>query len=226
MQTLGIDDRRFGSALLVFGLVGVLVAGIVAIALLLGGVQVRSMADELEADRLALVDSLKDASVAVGGASLAAANARATLGSTEAAIRNANETLLSLAESVDSLADALHFQVLGQQPLAGAADSFAALADQVRGFSDDLDAIAVDLVSNQKDLDDMSEGLRDLQRRLDALTTRIEEFDRVDELVSMASWGIVLLGAVVAWVAAAGGIVAWLGWRLRRGVPAPIPPTT
>jgi hypothetical protein len=180
MQVLGLDRSRFGTALVAFGVVGVILAGIVAVALVVGGLSVRSLADELEADRVALVTTHEKTSESIGGAAAATANARATLGSTETAIRNANETLADLAASVDSLAAALDFEVFGQQPFAGAAESFAGLADTVRGFGDDLDAIAVDLVANQEDLDRMAAGLRDLEDRMAALATRVRAFDRID----------------------------------------------
>lgn len=224
MQVLGVDGRRFGTALVAFGVVGVILAGAVAVALVLGGLSVRSLADDLEADRLALVESLESASGSMGNAATSTANAQETLGSTETAIRDANETLADLATSVDSLAGALDFEVLGQQPLAGAAASFAGLADTIRGFSDDLDAIAVDLVANQDDLERMAEGLRDLETRLTALATRVAAFDRTDEFVAMAAWSFVLLGAVAAWIAAAGALIAWVGWRLRQIAATGTPP--
>lgn len=216
VESLGTDGRRLGGGLVAFGLVGLALAVVVAVALVLGGFAVRSMGDELEASRVALADSMSRASTSVGSAALATANMRATLESTEAALTRTGETLADVADALDALVGALDFSILGQQPLAGAADAFAGLADSMRGYADDVDAIAVDLRSNQQDLDDMTADLRDLQRRIDDLAERVEAFDRVDEIVAIASFGLLLVGALTAWIAIGGGLVAWLGWRLRR----------
>jgi len=216
MQTLGVDSRRLGGALVAFGSIGVVLAGIVALALVLGGLSVRSLADELEATRLAFVDSLERTSASMSDAATATANLRSTLESTQTTLTDTSATLDDLAGAVDSLAGALDFSILGQQPLLGAAEAFAGVADRLRTFSGDLDAVAVDLVANQADLGEMTADLRDLQTGVDALAERVDAFDRTDQLVSMVSWGLVLLGAVAAWIATAGAIAAWFGRRLRR----------
>jgi hypothetical protein len=216
MQTLGVDGRRLGGALAVFGSLGVALAGIVAVALVVGGLSIRSLADDLEATRLAFVDSLERTSASMSDAATATANLGATLGSTETTLVDTSTTLADLAGAVDSLAGALDFSILGQQPLLGAAEGFAGVADRLRTFSGDLDAVAVDLVANQADLGEITADLRDLQAGVDALAERVDAFDRTEQLVATMSWGLVLLGAVAAWIAAAGAIAAWIGWRLRQ----------
>ena len=216
MDVLGVDRRRLGSVLLVFGSTGVVLSGIVALSLVLGGLSVRSLADELETTRLAFVELLDRTSVSMGNAALATTNLVGTLESTETTLVDTSTTLDDLAGAVASLAGALDFSILGQQPLVGAAEAFTGVADRLRTFSGDLDAVAVDLVSNQRDLDEIAVDLRDAQRRIDALAERVAAFERTDEIVTMLSLGVVLLGAVAAWIAVSGALVAWIGWRLRQ----------
>lgn len=216
MRTLGIDDRRLGGGLVAFGLVGIVLAGIMALALVLGGLSVRSLGDELEADRLALVGSLEQMATSVGHTADLTGNVRATLVSTEAVIEDTKGTLVELAGAVDSLVGALGFEILGQRPLGPAAEPFAGLSERLKSFAGHLDLVAADLVANQDDLDELSADLADMEERIGALADRVDGFDRTDELVAMATWGLLLAGALAAWIAVAGGLIAWIGWRLRR----------
>jgi hypothetical protein len=216
MATLGIDPRRLGTGLLAFGVIGALLAGVVAIVLVIGGLSARSLGDRLEADRVALVAALQRASDSIDGASVATGNVQATLDSTETVVGHTSDTLVSLGGAIDGLADALDFSILGQQPLAGAAAAFSGIGDQLRTYAEDLDAVAVDLAANQDDLTSIAADLDDLATRIDAVADRLDAFDRVEELVGLTVLGVVLMGAVVAWVAIAAGLLAWVGWRLRR----------
>jgi hypothetical protein len=218
MERLGIDIHRFGTGLLVFGLVGILLAGAVAIGLVASAASIRSLEGSLEDDRQAAIEALDTVSVSLGHAAQATGNLRTTLGTTQTTLQTTGETLDTFAETSDALAEGLAFSILGQQPLAEAGRRFEELADQLRTFSEATTELAGDLAMNQQDLVAITTDLRELQRQVDQLAARLADFDGTGRLVGLLSGGILLLAGLAAWVAAAGALCAWLGWRLRRPV--------
>lgn len=216
MERLGIDVHRFGTGLLVFGLVGLLLAGAVAIGLVAGAASVRSLEGSLEDDRNAAIEALGTVSLSLGHASQATGNLGTTLDTTRSTLQTTSTTLDTFADTSDALASGLGFSVLGQQPLAGAASKFAVLADQLRTFSGSTAKLANDLGRNQQDLVEITTDLQELQREVDQLSGRLEDFDGMSRLVDLFSWGLLLLAGLATWVAAAGALCAWVGWRLRK----------
>jgi hypothetical protein len=58
MDWLGVDLRRMGTTLLVFGVIGMVIAGIVAAGLIGGAIAARNLDDRLAAERVRLVQTL------------------------------------------------------------------------------------------------------------------------------------------------------------------------
>ena len=63
----------------------------------------------------------------------------------------------------------------------------------------------------------MADRVRAMQAEVDELATRVEDFDRIGEIVNLVLGGIVLGGLLTAWVAIGAAFLAWAGWRLRAG---------
>jgi hypothetical protein len=219
MERFGLDAHRSGTAMLAFGVVGLLLAAVVAVGLVAGALRIGSLQTNLEDDRQAAVEGLEAVSASLGHAAVGVTNLGATLETTQTALEDMSSTLGSFADTTDSLANGLGFSVLGQQPLLGAAQGFRDLSGQLRTFSATTGQLAVDLARNQGDLVATTADLEELQRQVDKLTARLQSAEGIGPLVTFLAWGIVLLAALVAWIAAAAALVAWLGWRLRRPVP-------
>src|SRR3954468_11523698 len=216
MEWLGIDLRRFGTTLLVFGITGMIVAALVAAGLLAGAVAARSLDDRLAGDQARLVAALDRVDATMAQTATTIDNAGSTLGATSATLASAGSVLAEVASTSDDLSTSLDFSILGSQPLAGAARRFGELAVQVRGFEDKAAALADDLSVNATDTRALATEIHGLRDDVAAVSARLAGFDSTGELVSIVVGGILLLGLLVAWLAVAGAGCAWIGLRLRR----------
>jgi hypothetical protein len=216
MDWLGIDLRRLGTTLLVFGITGMLVAGLVAAGLIAGAVAARDLDDRLAADQARLVAALDRVDATMARTSTTIGNAGTTLGTTSATLAAAGGVLSDVASTADELSTSLDFSILGSQPLAGAARRFGELAVQVRGFEDKATALADDLSVNASDTQGLATEVVGLRDDIAAVSARLAGFDSTGELVSIVVGGILLVGLLVAWLAVAGAGCAWIGLRLRR----------
>ena len=59
MEWLGVERRRLGTGLLAFGLIGMILAGIIAIGLFAGAVAARNLDDRISADQAKLSAALE-----------------------------------------------------------------------------------------------------------------------------------------------------------------------
>jgi outer membrane murein-binding lipoprotein Lpp len=216
MDWLGVDLRRMGTALLVFGIVGMVVAGIVAAGLIGGAIAARNLDDRLAAERVRLVRTLDRVDSAMAQTATTIDNAGATLATTSETLASASSVLGQVAATSEDLSTSLDFSILGSQPLAGTAQKFGELAVQVRGFGAKAQALSDDLAVNAGDTGALATEIDGLRDELARLTARIDSFEATGELVGLLVGGILLLGLLVAWLAVAGAGCAWFGLRLRR----------
>jgi hypothetical protein len=216
MDRLGIAPRRLGTALLAFGLVGLVLAAIVAAGLIAGAAAARNLDERLDADQARLVELLDQLVATVDRAAVTTDNAGRTLATTGQTVDAAGAMLDGLAVVADELAGSLDFSILGQRPLAGAARQFGAFAEEVRVLGVSVDQLSASLETNAGDTAALAADIERLSGQVDGIAERIASFDRTSELVDLLVAGSFLLGLLVAWLAVAAGFTAWVGWRLRR----------
>jgi hypothetical protein len=216
MRILGLDARRLGSGLVAFGLVGVVIGALAAIALGTSGIAARSLEDRLVAGQASLANGLTQASESVGQAATAMGNLQATILTTQKTLTDTSDALTSFADTSDALAQGLGFSVLGQQPLAGAATQFAQLSVKLRTFAADAEALSTNLSANATDLEVMSAQLTKLQSQLSRLGQDLAASNAAGGIATGLMLGTLLGAALCAWVAGLAGFLAWLGLRLRR----------
>jgi hypothetical protein len=229
MEWLGLNRRRLGTGMVAFGLVGVVIASIVAVALILGAVAARDLDTRLEADQARIAASLTRLSVTMESLATTTANAGATLTTSSQAMAEARDVLDAAAQSTVALAEALDISILGSQPFAQASDRLQTLALSVSGFRGRAEALALDLDRNAADADVMTGQIRQIKRQVTELASQIAGFDRIGEIVNLVLGGIVLAGLLTTWVAIGAAFCAWVGWKLRRigdaeGALEPAPP--
>jgi hypothetical protein len=216
-QRIVRDSRRAGTGLTVFGVVGAILGSVTALAFLAGAVATADLGGRLESAGARLEETLRDASFSVGRAALATADLGATVGSSEQVLRDTSALLAETSTAVDAVADAIDIAILGQRPLAEAAAQLRAVADDLDATSESTNELAIDLVSNANDLEAIEAELRDLQASLDDAAEQLDVGPQIGRLVGLLAIGLVVLAALAAWIAIAGGLVAWLGSRLRGG---------
>jgi hypothetical protein len=215
MEWLGVDRRRLGTGMLVFGLAGMVIAGIVAVSLALGAVAARNLDDRLAADQARIAQSLTRLSTTMESLARTTDNAGTTLGTTSEALQDAELILRSTESALLALSDALDISILGNQPFLSASQRMAELAATVGQFQGRAGALASNLDQNAADVASMADQVRLLTTDVDDLARRVAGFDRIGDLVGLLIGGIVLGALLTAWVAIAAAGCAWAGWRLR-----------
>jgi hypothetical protein len=216
MEWLGVDLRRMGTGLLVFGVIGMVIAGIVAIGLFAGAIAARDLDERLAADQARLVQTLQRVDSTMTQVVTTTRNAGATLGTTSETLAGAGDVLRRVGDTAEELSQSIDISILGTRPLASAAARFDELATDVRAFQDDAVRLSANLAVNSSDVGSLATEIEELQVQVAALSARVETFDTTGRLVGLLVWGIVLLGLLVAWLAVAGGFCAWMGLRLVR----------
>ena len=216
MEWLAVGRRRLGTALVVFGAIGVLLAGILGVGLVAGAGAMRDLDDRLTTQQVALADALDRASSSLGQLADATANASTTLATSGVAVGHAGEVLDELANVSRDLAQTLDISILGQRPLATAASKFGDLAGRAQVFSDDAAALAAALATNATDAAALATQVGTLEDRAAVLATEVRAFEGMGKLVGLLTAGMALAGLLVAWFGVLAVGIAWAGWRLRR----------
>ena len=215
MAWLGVDRRRMGTALLVFGVIGMVLAGIVAAGLIAGAIAARNLDDRIAADQARLVQTLDRIDATMAQTVTTIGNAGATLNTTSETIGSAADVLGRVAETSDELSQSLDFSILGSQPLQGAATRFGQLAATPGRSRTRPPASPTTSASNAGDTAALADRVDELRDEVSALESRIASFEVTGQLVWLLVGGILLLSLLVAWLAVAGAGCAWFGYRLR-----------
>ena len=220
MDWLDVDRRRLGTGMLAFGVVGVVLAGLIAVALLGGAVAARNLDERLVADQNRIAASLTRLTLTMETLAVTVEHAGDTLTASRDAMTHASDLLADIAATSTDLANALDISIFGSQPFASAANGIRNVGAKTTVFAQDATALAVALDANVTDTTAMADQIRTAKTQASELAASIVAFDQIDQIVGLLIGGIVLGGLLTAWVAAAAGACAWVGWRLRRSSPA------
>jgi hypothetical protein len=216
MERLGLDVRRIGTAMVAFGLVGMVIAGIVAVGLISGAVAARNLDERLVTEQARLVTTLARVDSTMQQLVTTTDNAGDTLATTSGTLVAAGDVLGRVGDTAQDLSTSIDISILGSRPLASASARFAELATEVRSFQGDAIRLSENLAVNAANVDDLATELDLLREEVAAVSARVAAFEATGELVSLLVGGILLLGLLVAWLAVAAAGCAWLGLRLRR----------
>jgi C4-dicarboxylate-specific signal transduction histidine kinase len=217
MTLLGVDRRRAGTALLVFGVVGVALAGVIAAALVGTAIATRDLDERLQADQARLAETLDELAVTTAAAVTSVENASRTLQTSGTTIVHARDVLDELASATDSLADSLNISILGRQPFAGTAERFRTFSERVRVFSEDATGISDSLSTNADDMSALAERVALMETQLNDYAKRVAGSERIGQIGTWVAVSVLVGGLLAAWLAVAAGACAWVGWRLRKG---------
>ena len=215
MTLLGVERRRAGNALLAFGVIGVILAGVIALALVGTAIATRDLDDRLQADQARLAETLDELAVTTAAAVTSIENASATLDTSSAAVLDARTVLDELATASDSLADSLGITIFGNQPFAGAAQRFRTFSDRVRVFSEDATGIADAIATNADDMSTLADRVALMETQLGDYAERVAGSERIGQIGTWVAVSVLLGGLLAAWLAVAAGACAWAGWKLR-----------
>lgn len=209
--------KRIGAALVAYGIVGTILAFMVAGAGLYGAVRLDDAVSRVEAQRAELAAT-------VG----AAADALASVVSTVEASRPGIDRLTSMtgqlsgvagdiATAANDLAGRMDVSVLGFQPFAGLGAQMSAIGSQVGGVAADLEAIGPAVAAVADGTAGISASLVTLQARLAAVSERIDALGPFDQTGRILAIGLVLIVLLDLWLAIPAVTAIVVGRRLRRG---------
>jgi len=209
--------ERLASGLLIYGIVG-LIVGIIG----LGGLiwvngKVNTAAERATATISQLTATLDKTATALTDASSSANSFATTIDSSSAALDQAASTIANVEPLLQRLEGQLRgVNILGSQPLGGAADVVAQLAGDMSGLDQKLGAISTSLGDNKGKLGTNSQSLGALGTQMAALSDRLQSGVVQESLDDLQSILTVLLATFVMWaVVPAFGALA-LGIWLRR----------
>jgi len=216
MEWLGVDRRRLGTGMLVFGVVGLVLAGVVAAGLLAGGIAARKLDDRLVASQNLIAASLTRLTLTTDSLATSVDDASTTLGTSRDGVVHARDVLTELASATDELASALDVSIVGNRPFDATVARLHDVSARVRAFEDDATKLAANLDTNAGDVSQMAAAIRQMRSQVADLAGAVVSFDQTGDLVGLIVGGIVLGALLTAWIAVAAGAMAWAGWRLRR----------
>jgi uncharacterized protein YoxC len=221
MEWLGVDRRRLGTAMLAFGLVGLVLAVVVAGALVAGAYTARDLDTQIVAAQNQAGASLTRLTLTMDSVADSIDHASTTLGTSRDGVVQATDVLGQLADTTKSLASALDISVFGQQPFTATVAKLNELEGKIRAFQDDATKLAANLDQNTSDVKTISGEVRDMRSQVAELAGAVTSFARTREVVSLAVGGIALGALLTIWQAILAAAIAWMGWRLRRVAKAP-----
>lgn len=198
-------NRRVGSALVVFGVVGLILLAACLAAVAASVAPLLHGASALEQQRAAAVELIGPSADALESTADSAEHAGTSLGQSVGAAREA-------AGVTGQLADAL-------QGLAAFSSAFADTANRSRSLSDDLSRTADALAQNQTDSATASSQLRSLADRLRQFAQRLGTADSppTDTLAGIAiPLAIGLVALLLVWLGVIAAACIWFGLRMRR----------
>ncbi len=211
-----MDRQRLGSAMLAFGIVGLLLAAVVAVTLVAGGIAARTLDDRVVAGQDRIAASLTRLTLTVDSVATSVDHGSTTLATSRDSVAHAVDALGELAGTSDSLASALDVSILGQQPFTSAVTQLHDMATRVRTFQDDATRLAANLDQDSSDAAQIAGQIRDMRSQVAELAGGVAGLTGARDVVSFALGGIVLAGLLTAWTAVLAGAIAWAGLRLRR----------
>jgi len=216
--------RRFSTGLIVFGVVGLIVAVIGLAMLVYVAGRIGSVADRTSAQGETVIATIDQTATALSDAGDTALSFAVTLERTPPVIRQAASTLSNLQGNLQSIQQQLGaFSVLGAQPLSGVSRLFGDIATQIEGLDVRLDGLAAALDDNKAALLANADSLSAMGTQLSSIADDLRSGIVEDSLDDVRVILTVLLFLLVAWTAVPAAGALWIGWWLRRELP-PIAP--
>ena len=211
--------RVIGSALLVYGVIGLILLGVFGSVLAAPISDIDEISRSVEQQRVAALDSLEQATETVNLTADAVRGMDTSLTDARAATDRASTIALGVSTSMSQLANSMSITIFGIQPLVGLAEGFNQSSTQLSLLATDLASIGAALESNRDDAAAVAVNLDGLGVALDRLETAVRAGpDLTGAAGSLEAVRVGILGLIV-WlgVLAVGCVVAGLGcWWVAR----------
>jgi hypothetical protein len=211
--------RRLATGLIAYGLIGIALAVVAAIALGWAGGRLSSVGGRVDSQIASVVDTLDRTSAALTDAGASATSFSGTMERTPPVVRQTAQAIADVRADLRA-AEAQFSQVviLGSRPLGGVADAFGRMATNLEGLDARLDVIATDLESNRTALLANATSLAALGERLGLVAEDLRGGVVEDGFSDLRTSATVLAIVLLIWMTIPAIGALWLGWWLRREV--------
>jgi len=218
--------QRLSTGLIVYGLIGILVAIIGLGALVWANGRIATLSDRVSTSVTQLATTMDRTAAVLHDASATASSFNDTLDRTTEGVSSAAQTIVSVRTNLQALDSAMHaVSILGVSPLGPPANSVGGIATSLEGLdtrltaiSDSLSANHDKLAANAMSLGALGDSTADLAARLRSGTVEDSPGD-VQAIVSVVLLLFALWSAVPAVGALAFGV--WLRRETVRAGTAP-----
>jgi hypothetical protein len=215
----GPSRRRAGTLLVTYGVLGILLLGVLFVATLSVAFMGRDGFTRLDQTVDEVVGVIETTSAALDQADTTLAGVSISLGETANALDQAGALALTLRDGAGTLAEqAAAFNILGQSPFEGIAQPLQDAGAGLDGLSGNLDSTATALATNATDVAAMAVKLGAVSDSLQSARDRIVSVDTSLNGAGALAIGVVL--AIIAWLAVPAFAALWVGLRWRRENPA------
>ncbi|MFN8622291.1 MAG: hypothetical protein U0869_16285 [Chloroflexota bacterium] len=211
----GPARRRAGTLLLTYGIVGVLLMGVLFVALLAAAVMGRDGFSNIDSTIDQVVSVLDSTTAALQQADTTLTNVGTSLEDTSAVVVEAVDLSKILSDGATTLSDkASTFCILGQCPLNGVEQPLADASRSLAELAVKLTAVGSSLDKNSGDVTAMGAKLGDVATSLAATRDRLANVNT--QITGSVLIAIGVLLAIIAWLAVPAFAAIWVGRRWRR----------
>jgi hypothetical protein len=212
---------RLSRGLIVYGVIGLIVAGIGLALLLYANTRIDAAGDRVEASVGQLTTTLDRTAQALHDASATAATFNTTLDRTQTAVAAAAGTIVSVRTNLENLEGVLRsVSILGASPLGGAANAVGGVASSIEGLDSKLTAIADGLATSRDSLTANADSLGALGDSIATTAERLRSGVVEDSLADVHVAIVLMLFVLTAWAAVPAIGALALGVWLRRQLEA------
>jgi hypothetical protein len=177
--TVDLQRRRrrrrqlLGLGLVGYGLIGVVIFVVVAIAVNRPLERVRELSQSVDEQRALLVQSMVQGETTIREMAAGVRRMDASLTDAREATERSSSIAIGVATSMFRLRDAMSLSIFGTQPLIGLASSFDQAGNQLQLLSSDLTTIGASLAVNSTDVTSTANNLEKLADTMTTLTESV-----------------------------------------------------
>ena len=212
---------RLANGLIAYGVIGLILALIAALALVWAGGRFASLGDRIETQAATIADTLDASAAALLDASSSATSFAVTLERTPPIVRQVASALGDVETSLQSISSQLvAIDILGRQPLAGTAERVNNMASALDGLDTRLGLVAGDLEGNRDALLANSASLGALSEQLTSVADQLRSEGLATALADIRAVLVVFGLILLMWIVLPSAGALGLGWWLRRQMEA------
>ena len=212
---------RVANGLIAYGVIGLALAVIAALALVWAGGRFASLGGRIETQAATIADTLDRTAAALEDASASATSFAVTLERTPPIVRQVSAALADIETSLQAVSSQLAaIDILGRQPLAGTAQRVSNMASALDGLDARLELVAGDLEGNRDALLANSASLGALSEQLTVVADELRSEGLASALADIRAVLLVFGLVLLTWIVLPSAGALALGWWLRREVAA------